>query len=206
MSVIDSMTMSGPTPELKLVVLNPTRLRRVGVGIMIAHNPFRGSGQAAFPHPALTLGDNAHAAERIRMIDANRRQPADGESMHPIPRDTTGLATTQKSVVAELSDLDSKQMQRVLVHGYAVMAIVPSDYRSQPLNHWDGPVHASPEFVFHLVQLPLQPFANRLPQHRKPSIASFLPTYMRKPEEVERFRSPFSTLLSVLGGRWSELQ
>jgi len=78
MSVIDSMTMSGPTPELKLVVLNPTRLRRVGVGIMIAHNPFHGSGQAAFPHPALTLGDNAHAAERIRMDDRCELEAASG--------------------------------------------------------------------------------------------------------------------------------
>ena len=83
---------------------------------MIAHNPLLGSGQAAFRRPALTLGDNAHAAERIRMIDANRRQPADDESIHPIPRDTTGLATTQESAVPEPSDLDSKQMQRVDTH------------------------------------------------------------------------------------------
>jgi hypothetical protein len=34
----------------------------VGVGIMIAHNPLHGSGQAEFPHPALALGDDAHAA------------------------------------------------------------------------------------------------------------------------------------------------
>ena len=95
MSVIDSITMSAPARRVKLVVLKPTnRLGRVGVGIMIAHNPLHGSGQAAFPHPALTLGDNAHAAERIRMIDANGRQPADDESMHSIPGDTAVLATT----------------------------------------------------------------------------------------------------------------
>jgi len=29
---------------------------------MIAHNPLHGSGQAVFPHPALALGDDAHAA------------------------------------------------------------------------------------------------------------------------------------------------
>src|SRR4029077_20810130 len=118
------------------------------------------------------------------MIDANRRQPADGESMHPIPRDTTGLATTQKSVVPELSDLDSKQMQRVLVHGYAVMAIVPSDYRSQPLNHWDGPVHASPEFVFHLVQLPLQRL--RIVCHRTVNrlLPLFFPQICVKPRKL----------------------
>jgi len=34
---------------------------------MIAHNPLHGSGQAGFPHPALALGDNAHAAQGIGM-------------------------------------------------------------------------------------------------------------------------------------------
>ena len=69
-------------------------------------------GRAAFPHLALNLGDSAHAAERIRMIDANRRQPADDESMHPIPRDMAGLAATQKCAVP----------------GHAAIATVPSNY------------------------------------------------------------------------------
>jgi len=34
----------------------------VGVGIVITHNPLHGSGRADFPHPALALGNNAHAA------------------------------------------------------------------------------------------------------------------------------------------------
>ena len=32
---------------------------------MIAHNPLHGSGQADFPHPALALGDNAHASPGV---------------------------------------------------------------------------------------------------------------------------------------------
>jgi len=32
---------------------------------MFAHNPLHGSGQAGFPHPALALGDDAHAAQGI---------------------------------------------------------------------------------------------------------------------------------------------
>jgi hypothetical protein len=32
---------------------------------MIAHNPRHGSGQAGFPHPAVTLGNNAHAAKWV---------------------------------------------------------------------------------------------------------------------------------------------
>jgi len=47
--------------------------RAVGVGIMIAHNPLHGSGQAGLPHPALTLGNNAHAAQGIRMTCASCR-------------------------------------------------------------------------------------------------------------------------------------
>jgi len=34
----------------------------VGVGIVIPHNPLHGSGRAGLPHPALALGDDAHAA------------------------------------------------------------------------------------------------------------------------------------------------
>src|ERR1700756_1237331 len=47
----------------------------VGVGIVIAHDPLRGSGRADFPHPALTSGNDAHAAQWIRMIYACGRQP-----------------------------------------------------------------------------------------------------------------------------------
>ena len=36
---------------------------KVGVGIAIARDPLHGSGQAGFPHPALALGDNAHASQ-----------------------------------------------------------------------------------------------------------------------------------------------
>jgi hypothetical protein len=38
------------------------KVEKVGVGIMIAHNPLHGSEQAEFPHSALALGDDAHAA------------------------------------------------------------------------------------------------------------------------------------------------
>ena len=47
---------------------------------MIAHNPFHGFGQAGFRHPALALGDDAHAAQGIGMTDGRRRQPAGDEA------------------------------------------------------------------------------------------------------------------------------
>jgi hypothetical protein len=43
---------------------------------MFAHNPLHGSGQAGFPHPALALGEDAHAAQGIGMTYGRRRQPA----------------------------------------------------------------------------------------------------------------------------------
>ena len=53
-------------------------------------------------------------------------------------------------------------------------------------------MHASPEFDLHLVQLRLQPLANRLPQHRKLSIAPFFPQICVKPRKwnVSGFPSP----------------
>src|SRR2546429_9042051 len=51
---------------------------RVGVGIMIAHNPLHGSGQAGFPHPALALGDNAHAAQGVGVTDGRRSEERRG--------------------------------------------------------------------------------------------------------------------------------
>ena len=38
-----------------------SRHKKVGVGIMITHHPLHGSGQAALPHPALALGQDAQA-------------------------------------------------------------------------------------------------------------------------------------------------
>jgi hypothetical protein len=46
---------------------------------MIAHDPLQGSGQAALPHPALALGQDARAVERIGMTDGRQRQPAGEE-------------------------------------------------------------------------------------------------------------------------------
>jgi hypothetical protein len=49
---------------------------------MFAHNPLHGSGQTGFPHPALTLGNDAHAAQGIGMTDDRQRQPASDEAPH----------------------------------------------------------------------------------------------------------------------------
>jgi hypothetical protein len=64
------------TPKKEMGIIHATLKAAdavaVGVGIMISHNFLRGSERADFPHAALTLGNDAYAAQRIWMIYANR--------------------------------------------------------------------------------------------------------------------------------------
>jgi hypothetical protein len=174
---------------------------------MITHNPLHGSGQADFPHPALALGDNAHAAQGIGMTDGRKRQPASDEAPHAIPEDATVLATPRQRAMPETSHLESKKSQRRVVHGHSVIPEVSTHHRLQPLAlFWDGFVHAPPKFGFHRVQLRLQPFADRLPQHRVHSVAPLLHADMRKAEKVECLGLPFSAPLPVLDRKRSKFQ
>ena len=76
---------------------------------MIAHNPLHGSGQADFPHPALALGDNAHAAQGIGMTDDRQRQPASDEAPHTIPEDASVLATPRQRAMPKPSTRNRKR-------------------------------------------------------------------------------------------------
>src|SRR5258706_780547 len=174
---------------------------------MIAHNPLHGSGQAALPHPALALGDDAHAAQGIGMTDDRHGQPAVDEAPHAIPKDAAILAAPRQRAMPEPHHLEPKDPQRVLVHGHTVIPDVSTHHCLQPLALFgDGFVHASLKLGFHLVQLRLQPFADRLPQYRKPPIAPLLHADVRKAEEVERLRFPFSTPLPLVDRIWTKLQ
>src|SRR2546427_11646423 len=94
----------------------------VGVGIMIAHNPLHGSGRAGFPHPALALGNDAHAPQRIGMTDRRHRQPASDDASHAIPEDAAVLASPRQQAMPEPADSESKNRQRRWVHGHSVIA------------------------------------------------------------------------------------
>ena len=160
---------------------------------MIAHNPLHGSGRADFPHPALTLGDNAHAAQGIGMTDTSRRQPAGGQAPHTIPEDTTILAATRQRAMPKPSHLKPKEMQCRSIHGHSVVPDVATDYRLQPLALFGyGIMHAPLELRFHLVQLRLQPFAYRLPQHREHSVASLLRANVRLSRPAEFHHRPLA--------------
>src|SRR5882762_704577 len=76
--------------------------------MMIAHNPLHGSGQAGFPHPALALGEDAHASQGIGMTDSRHRQPASDEAPHAIPqlRGLCGCAATARDARAALLGIE----------------------------------------------------------------------------------------------------
>ncbi len=174
---------------------------------MIAHNPLRGSGLAAFPHPALALGEDAQAAQGIGMTDRRQRQPASNEAPHAVPKDAAVLAPPRQRAMPKPTDSEPKNRQRRLVHGHSVVSKVSTHHRLQPLALFgDGFVHPSLKLGFHLIQLRLHPFAYRLPQHRKPSIAPFLYADVRKAQEVEGLRFPFSTPLPLVDRMRTELQ
>src|SRR6266403_1348410 len=149
--------------------------RIVGVGITIAHDPLHGSRRADFPHPALALSTNAHAPQRIGMTDRRQRQPASNEAPHSIPKKAAVLAPLRQRAVPKPADSEPKNRQRRLVHGHSVVSKVSTPNRPQPLALCgDGFVHASLKLGFHRIQLRLQPFPYRLPQHGESSIAPFL--------------------------------
>src|SRR6266496_1491521 len=179
------------------------RVNTVGVGIMIAHNPLHGSGRAGLPHPALTLGDNAHAAQRIRMTRASRRQPTVDQAPHPSPRHARRLATPQQSAVPELTHLKSKRLQRRAVCRHTVVADVSTHDRTQPLAHLrDGIMQAQSEFGLDLAQLRLPAFAYRLPYHRISPIAPLLSTDVGEAKKMKRFRLPRRFIRRTGGPPW----
>src|SRR5206468_6088402 len=75
-SVSWSLHLPSSTPPRVMCLTERHTNLTVGVGIMFAHNPLHGSGRAVLPHPALALGNDAHATQGIGMTDRRQWQPA----------------------------------------------------------------------------------------------------------------------------------
>ena len=98
---------------------------------MTAHNPFHGSGQAGFRHPALASDDDPHAAQGIGMTDGRRSQPASDKAPHAVPERSAVLTAPRQRAVPEPSHVEPKDPQRVVVHGHSVVPDV-SAYHGIP--------------------------------------------------------------------------
>ena len=154
---------------------------------MVAHNPLNRSGRAVLPHPALTSGDEAEAAQGIGMMKARSGQPAVSKPHHPVPAQPAVLAASRQGALPEPDRLEPKPVKRGLVHGDPVVAVVSLDHRTQPPSHFrDGVVRAPLEFGLDLAQLGLQSFADRLPKHRIPPVAPLLCADVRSGRTMAR--------------------
>jgi hypothetical protein len=97
------------------------------------------------------------------MADAGRRQPAADEPLHSLPRDAALLASASEDAMPEVAHGEAKVSQGVPVARYSVVSEVPAHNGFQPrADRRNRVVHTPPQFGFHLLQLGLQPFANRL--------------------------------------------
>ena len=64
------------------------------------------SGRAGLPHPALASGDNAEAAQRGRMMDVRRGQPAVNKPQRPVPQHPAVLAAPRQGAMPEPDHLE----------------------------------------------------------------------------------------------------
>src|ERR1700730_950481 len=152
---------------------------------MVTHNPRHGSGRAALPHPALALGDDAQAHERLRVADAGRRKPPMAVLRHSAPRQWCGLTAVLENAPPQPLELSAEDADARAVAGHTVITDMAGNHRTQIGTLLrDRQVHASPEFGFHRLELPLQSATHRLPPHRKPTLPG-LRTAVRETEEVE---------------------
>src|SRR6266481_3784381 len=97
----------------------------VGVGIMVTHDPLHGSGRAGLPHPALALGSDAKAVQRIWMIGAQRGQVAVNEPPHAVPFDPALLTAARQRTLPEPAHLRAKQEERRHIERDSVVSHVP---------------------------------------------------------------------------------
>ena len=139
------------------------------------------------------------------MLDSRTWQPADHESIHPLPVQTGSLASTPKRSIPVPNDLLAKRTQCGSVSGHSEVSTVPDDCRSQPLaDLWDGIMQTTSELPFHLSQLRLQPLPHRLPKHDELPLPG-LPTDVGQSQKAEGLRLAFTAPSTISGRKPTEL-
>ena len=140
------------------------------------------------------------------MADMGRRQPAADEPLHSFPQNATVLASSAQRSMPEVAHGETKVSQSMSVARYSEVTEMPTHHGLQPLANFRNRVmHAPPQLDFHLLQLGLHAFANRLPKHQKPSLFR-LPADVLEAEKIEGLRPAQSEALSVRRRVASELE
>ena len=140
------------------------------------------------------------------MADMGRWQPAADQPLHSFPQNATFLAPSSQDVVPEVAHGETKVSQSMSVARYSEVTEMPTHNGLQPLANFRNRVmHASPQLDFHLLQLSLHAFANRLPKHQIPPLLR-LPADVLEAEKIEGLRLAQSKALSVRRRMASELE
>src|SRR5215831_17345249 len=182
-------------------------IRKVGVGMTITNHPLHRSGRAELPHPAPTLGHDAHARQRIGMADDSRRKPSGEQPIHTIPRQPFPFTTTPQRVVPVVANLKPEPENSAAVAGHSVVADETTNHRAKPLSLFGNRrMHALPQLGLNLLKLATQPLSYRLADDRVHAVTSFLPANMREAQEVECLRPPLISPVAVFDRKWTEFQ
>ena len=128
------------------------------------------------------------------MVLARRRQPAVNQPLHPIPAEYAAVLASplREHAMPQPGHLQIETRRSAAkVHGHSVIPNVSA--RPPSFSHLayfgNGIVHATcRSSALISVQFRLQPFAHRLPQHRKAPVAPFLRADVREAQKVERLR------------------
>src|SRR2546422_1001388 len=145
----------------------------------ITDHPLHRSGRAGLPHPAPTLGDDAHSPERIGVTDVGQRKPSSDQPRHTIPSQPFPFTTTPEREVPVATNLKPKALDRSAVGGDSVVAREATNHRAKPLSLvGNRHVHTLSQFGFDLLKFPTQPLSNRLANHRVHSVTPLLPADM----------------------------
>src|SRR5207247_92022 len=170
---------------------------RVGVGIMVAHNPLHGSGRAGLLHPALASGNDAKAYPRIRMTDACMRKPPCNLALHPSPGQMTFLAAPFEHSPPDSSQCHAKVTDRHCIHRHSVVTHMAKQNRAHIGTHLGhGLMHTPTKLGLDSSKLRLPPRAHRLSKHRKPSLARLSAT-VRESQEVKGLGLALTSALPV---------
>ncbi len=147
-------------------------------------------GERNYPHraPALGLGVEPHV--RVRVHDADFREPSGLDPAHPRPGDRGALAAAPQRREPEPSHLFEESTDRLGVAWDCVVGHVASHHAGQPTTQYrDRLVRTAFQFVFDPHQRRPHPLGDRDALELEPS-GPGRPADMREPQKVERLRLP----------------
>jgi hypothetical protein len=168
------------------------------VGTIITERPPHRSVRALLRIrlPPWMSGEKAN--DRIRMQNTWSWQPLREDREEPIPRGASLTAAAENEPPQSPHSLP-EDTQPVDVSRDRMVAVIAVHNLSQPCTDVGHRlVHSEAQFCFKCMQLRHHAFLRRFPPDDERPVAPALPAMMRKAQEREGLRLPYSTLQSVV--------